>query len=255
MSNLFFQLELTPPPRESFPPLLSLLQKYEVRAVSLTDKSKGSSNLELARYLRARSTLQITPHYSLQNHYSRDLSMMITGFESYVAECLAMGITEVLVVSGSQVHRHTTAEFLQLYEPPVGFKVHVAYNPYTPELVREVARLQQKLPQSHGIYLQIGEDLDILSHAVTKIRKYAPHKSVYGCLLYPTPQFQSRFRFRPWKGVYLTSRYLQDLEYAREVFAAYRDAYLALDVIPLLEVMPLKEENLRAALDTLLTNQ
>ena len=255
MSNIFFQLELTPTPRESFPQLLSLLQKYEVRTVSLTDKSKSSSNLELARYLRAHSTLQITPHYSLQNHYSRDLSAMIASFESYVAECLATGITEVLVVSGSQVRRHTTVEFLQLYEPHTGFKVHVAHNPYAPEPVQEMARLRQKLPRADGVYLQIGEDLDILSHAVTKIRKYAPHKSVYGCLLYPTPQFQSRFRFRPWKGVYLTSRYLQDLEYAREVFAAYRDAYLALDVIPLLEVIPLTEENLRAALDTLLTNQ
>ena len=37
-------------------------------------------------------------------------------------------------------------------------------------------------------------------------------KKFYGSLLIPSRQFVSRFKFRPWKGVYISDKYLNSLE-------------------------------------------
>ena len=51
----------------------------------------------------------------------------------------------------------------------------------------------------------------------------------------PSKQFLARFKFRPWKGVYISAKYLNSLEsfykYTRDLF----DFYIDNNITPLIE--------------------
>ena len=251
MSITRISLEVLPPTSSGYAETLALLQKYEVQAVSIPDKSAQVNNLDFAAYLQTHSSLEVTVHYSLQHRYSRDLEQIVRDFSTYAKRCLSLGIKRILVVSGSRVRRHTVVELLELYAAPEGPQLFAAFNPYLPDIESELTRARRKLPYVRGLYLQVGEDIDTLRKSLDLLRPSLRNHTLHGCLLYPTKQFQTRFRFRPWKGVYLTSNYLRDLEYARRVYRKYAQVYRNLDIAPLLEVFPPSEKSLGGALEDL----
>ena len=243
-------LEVSPPSPDNFADVLSTLKLYAFKKISLPDKSSKFTNLDFARFAKANSLLEVLPHYSLQYHYHRRLDLIIEEFHAYVLSCVKIGIYEVLLVSGTRSQRHNVLSLLELYEPPVGFKIHVAFNPYLPDIISEVARLEQKLRFAEGVFLQIGEDLETLERVLNSLPELNT-RQLYGCLLYPTRQFQNRFRFRPWKGVALSSRYLENLVYAHKTFQNYAKFYDRHQITPLLEVQPFNLKYLQTALNTI----
>ena len=58
---------------------------------------------------------------------------------------------------------------------------------------------------------------------------------IYGSLFIPSKQFLARFKFRPWRGVYLSDKYLNSLEESGKITKNIIDFYLANSIIPLVE--------------------
>ena len=57
----------------------------------------------------------------------------------------------------------------------------------------------------------------------------------YGSLLIPSKQFISRFKFRPWKGVYISDIYLNSLENFNTFTKDLIQIYLDNNICPLIE--------------------
>ena len=58
---------------------------------------------------------------------------------------------------------------------------------------------------------------------------------IYGSLLIPSREFISRFKFRPWKGVYISNKYLNSLD---DFYAFTHDLieiYLDNNIYPIIE--------------------
>ena len=51
----------------------------------------------------------------------------------------------------------------------------------------------------------------------------------------PSKQFLARFKFRPWRGVYLSDKYLSSLEESYKITNNIIDFYLNNSIIPLVE--------------------
>ena len=51
----------------------------------------------------------------------------------------------------------------------------------------------------------------------------------------PTRQFLAQFRFRPWRGVFCSDAYLNDIEYAMKFTQNLLHAYADLSIEPLVE--------------------
>ena len=59
--------------------------------------------------------------------------------------------------------------------------------------------------------------------------------NIYGSLFIPSKQFLARFKFRPWRGVYLSNKYLNSLEESVKITKKIIDFYLTNSIIPLVE--------------------
>jgi len=62
--------------------------------------------------------------------------------------------------------------------------------------------------------LQYGTDIEVLQNEVTYLQKVAKDEklSLFGSLFIPSKQFITRFKFRPWKEVHISEKYLYSLE-------------------------------------------
>ena len=59
--------------------------------------------------------------------------------------------------------------------------------------------------------------------------------NIYGSLFIPSKQFLARFKFRPWRGVYLSNKYLNSMEESVKITKNIIDFYLNNSIIPLVE--------------------
>ena len=61
------------------------------------------------------------------------------------------------------------------------------------------------------------------------LKKVAKYQKInlFGSLLIPSKQFIARFKFRPWRGVYISKKYLSSLEdfydFTRELVLFYKN--------------------------------
>ena len=95
-----------------------------------------------------------------------------------------------------------------------------------------------------SIWLQFGTDLKLLESEINFLRSIILNNSsnvnyqnikIYGSLLIPSKQFISRFKFRPWKGVYISDNYINSHE---KFFSFTKDLikiYFENNVIPVIE--------------------
>merc|ERR1711976_559150 len=94
-------------------------------------------------------------------------------------------------------------------------KLGVAFNPYHPEtaaLETEFKNLKRKLATGlvNSIWLQLGTDFEKLKWGIEFVRSLDPENKIkiYGSTFIPTPQWLARFKFRPWRGVYCSEKFL-----------------------------------------------
>ena len=94
----------------------------------------------------------------------------------------------------------------------------------------------------NSIWLQFGSNLQALEKEIKFIQKNITDQSnnfnqirIYGSILVPSKQFLARFKFRPWRGVYLTQDFLNSLEYSKSITKEIYKFYYKNNIIPLIE--------------------
>jgi len=66
----------------------------------------------------------------------------------------------------------------------------------------------------NSIWFQYGTDIKVLQNEVTYLKNVAKEEKInlFGRLFIPSNQFIARFKFRPWKEVYISEKCLYSLE-------------------------------------------
>ncbi len=94
-------------------------------------------------------------------------------------------------------------------------KLGIAYNPYLKKYFKDTSereRLDKKFSSGliNSIWFQYGTDIKVLQNEVDYLSKVAKSGKInfFGSLLIPSKQFIARFKFRPWKGVHISEKFL-----------------------------------------------
>ena len=163
----------------------------------------------------------VTYHYSLYHQYSKNKE------KSY----------EILLVSGSNKKRNFDAISVLSNlkkERNLNVKLGIAYNPYLKKyynVYSERERLERKLASGliNSIWFQYGTDINELKNELTYLMSVSKYEkfNLFGSLLIPSKQFLSRFKFRPWKEVHISEKFLYSLEdfydFTRDLFCFYKN--------------------------------
>ena len=66
----------------------------------------------------------------------------------------------------------------------------------------------------NSIWFQYGTDIKVLQNEVTYLKNLAKDEklNLFGSLFIPSNQFIARFKFRPWKEVYISENFLNALD-------------------------------------------
>ena len=164
----------------------------------------------------------VTYHYSLYHQYSKNKNKSYKDFLDFIKNSYTNRNYEILLVSGSNKKKNfDTVEVLDYLKNEKNLKVKlgIAYNPYLKKYYNvssERERFERKISTGliNSIWFQYGTDIKVLQNEVTYIKKVAKHKKInlFGSLLIPSKQFIARFKFRPWKGVYISEKCLCSLD-------------------------------------------
>jgi len=80
----------------------------------------------------------------------------------------------------------------------------------------ERERFEKKISTGliNSIWFQYVTDINVIKNEVTYIKKLAKEEklNLFGSLFIPSKQFIARFKFRPWKEVYISEKCLYALE-------------------------------------------
>ena len=121
-------------------------------------------------------------------------------------------------------------------------KLGIAYNPYLKKYYNyniERDRFKKKISSGliKSVWLQYGTDIKVLEKEINHLKKNVKDNNlnIFGSLLIPSKQFISRYKFRPWKGVYISDRYLYSLDnfscFTKDLIKYYHDN----NIIPVIE--------------------
>ena len=81
----------------------------------------------------------------------------------------------------------------------------------------------------NSVWFQYGTDINELKNELAYIQNIAKDKKLklYGSLLIPSKQFIARFKFRPWKGVFISENFLYSLDdfysFTRDLVCFYKN--------------------------------
>ena len=85
-------------------------------------------------------------------------------------------------------------------------------------------------------YKIIESEINFLKSTLNNLSNiYDKNIKFYGSILIPSKQFISRFKFRPWKGVYISEKYLNSLEYFYNFTKDLIDLYYDNNICPVIE--------------------
>ena len=183
------------------------------------------------------SEFDVTYHYSLYHQYSQNKEKSYQDFLDFLKNSHSNRNYEILLVSGS--NKKKDFDVINVLskikdEKNTNFKLGIAYNPYlkkyyddTLERERFDRKLSSKLINS--IWFQYGTDIKALQDEVIYLQKIAKSEKInlFGSLLIPSKQFIARFKFRPWKGVYISEKFLSSLsefyDFTKDLICFYKN--------------------------------
>ena len=89
----------------------------------------------------------------------------------------------------------------------------------------------------NSIWFQYGTDIKVLQTELNYLKKIAKDEklNLFGSLFIPSKQFIARFKFRPWKEVYISERYLYSLENFFDFTCDLVSFYKRNNIIPVIE--------------------
>ena len=196
--------------------------------------------------------LDVIYHYSLYHQFHMNNNLSYEKFLNFIElNKYYNKSNEILLVSGTK--KRNEFEVLNILEKlkselTQNIKFGVAFNPYFYEesdYIIERNRLIEKLNSYFvkSIWLQFGSEINHLARELYFLNKMLANSKklidkeidIYGSLFIPSKQFISRFKFRPWRGVYLSNKYLDSLEESGEITKKILDFYINNSIIPLVE--------------------
>ena len=191
-------------------------------------------------------------HYSLYHQYTRNKEKSYLEFLTFIKKYKYYNNNEILLVSGSNKKKNfEVLDVLRDFkkEKHLNINIGTSYNPYlknyynnAEERVRLEKKLSSKLTKS--IWLQFGTDINLLEKEIDFLKDTIINNSsnrndesinIFGSLLIPSLQFISRFKYRPWKGVFISDKYLNSLEKFRAFTKDLIEIYLENNIIPVIE--------------------
>ncbi len=168
------------------------------------------------------SEFNVTYHYSLYHQYSKNKERSYQDFLDFVKNSHINRNYEILLVSGSNKKKNFDSVDVLAYlkkEKNLKVKLGIAYNPYLKKhynISSERERFARKISTGliNSIWFQYGTDIKVLQTEVTYLKNIAKDKklSLFGSLFIPSKQFIARFKFRPWKEVYISEKCLYALD-------------------------------------------
>ena len=168
------------------------------------------------------SEFNVTYHYSLYHQYSQNKEKSYQDFLDFIKNSYLNRNYEILLVSGSNKKKDFDAiNVLSKIkdEKNLNIKLGIAYNPYLKKYYEDISereRFNRKLSSKliKSIWFQYGTDIKELQNEVIYLKKLAKSEKInlFGSLLIPSKQFIARFKFRPWKGVYISEKFLSSLD-------------------------------------------
>ncbi len=178
----------------------------------------------------------VTYHYSLYHQYSKNKEKSYQDLLDFLKNSYSNNSYEILLVSGSNKKKNFDAISVLnslKKEKNLEVKLGIAYNPYLKKYYKvssERKRFESKISSGliNSIWFQYGTDIKVLSDEVTYLKNAAEYEklNLFGSLLIPSKQFVARFKFRPWKGVYISKKYLSSLddfyELTRDLICFYK---------------------------------
>ena len=177
----------------------------------------------------------VTYHYSLYHQYSQNKEKSYQDLLDFLKK--SNRNYQILLVSGSNKKKNfDVINVLSKIkeEKNLNVKLGIAYNPYLSRYYKDASereRLDRKLSCGiiNSIWFQYGTDIKILQNEVTYIKKVAKNEKIdlFGSLLIPSKQFIARFKFRPWKGVHISEKFLCSLDnfydFTRDLVCFYKN--------------------------------
>jgi len=164
----------------------------------------------------------VTYHYSLYHQYSKNKEKSYQDFLDFVKSCQINKNYEILLVSGSNKKKNFDSVDVLAYlkkEKNLKVKLGIAYNPYLKKyynISSERERFERKISTGliNSIWFQYGTDIKVLQNELTYLKKIAKDEklNLFGSLFIPSKQFITRFKFRPWKEVYISEKCLYSLD-------------------------------------------
>ena len=209
--------------------------------------------------------IDIIPHFSILHEFRRNRLNTQDSFIKFLKVVNHLGCKEVLLVSGSQ--KRSTLDSLStlsfLKDNPLlnseDIAIGVAFNPYLPNFLfeEEIIRLEKKLESGlvSSIWIQFGTDYKLLKSRIKILKNIIysnmPNNSkelnikLFGSILIPSKQFLARFKYRPWKGVYCSSEFLDSKDLADNVVKKILIAYKENNIFPIIETSIYTDEHLK----------
>ena len=187
----------------------------------------------------------VTYHYSLYHQYTKNKDKSYKDFSDFLKNSCANNNYEILLVSGSNKKKNFDAISVLgniKKEKNLKVKFGIAFNPYLEKyynVLSERERLEKKISSGliNSIWFQYGTDIKVLQKEVNYIKNSAKYDklNLFGSLLIPSKQFIARFKFRPWKGVHISEKYLDSMEdfykFTQDLVSFYRNN----DITPVIE--------------------
>ena len=164
----------------------------------------------------------VTYHYSLYHQYSKNKTKSYQDFLDFVKNSHNNRNYEILRVSGSNKKKNFDAIDALAYlqkEKNLKVKLGIAYNPYLEKYYKvstERERFERKISTGliNSVWFQYGTDINVLQNEVNYLKYIAKEEklNLFGSLFIPSKEFIARFKFRPWKEVYISKKCLHSLK-------------------------------------------
>ena len=196
--------------------------------------------------------LDVIYHYSLYHQYTKNTQNSYLEFLNFISKCNLYKIKEILLISGS--NKKKDFDVLNVIsqlrnEKDLSINIGVAYNPYLKfhyNISGERRRFEKKISSgiTKSVWLQFGTDIKLLKAEINFIKNSIlsntnsskdQNVQIFGSLLIPSKQFISRFKYRPWKGVYISDEYLYSLEKFYSFTKDLAGLYLDNNICPVIE--------------------
>tara|TARA_B100001250_G_C19786370_1_gene784361 strand:- start:262 stop:1101 length:840 start_codon:yes stop_codon:yes gene_type:complete len=261
MNNLLFDLsdlrfEISFKSYDELRLILSFFENNNLYNINIPCKNNLKKNFLLNSIKISREefpTIDLIPHFSILHEFKRNRFNTQTSFKEFLQVVKYLGCNEVLIVSGSQ--KRSTLDSVSILHTfkdntlfsNCHFSLGVAFNPYLPEdsFQEEIRRLEEKLKSNlvTSIWLQFGSDVQLLTSRIEILKKIiflnnnsdVSRITLFGSIFIPSNQFLARFKYRPWKGVFLSSEFLESIDFANEAVMNLFKTYKYFRISPIIE--------------------